>query len=91
METAPSGNTGAYTGNPAVHHIVNSTGQAARLQVVLANLSQQGVDVSQVQADITAGNMTAAGQWLMAYHKDHPGVAVNGPREHGSTVRDFSH
>ena len=73
---------GVHAGNASNHHIFNSTQQAARLQTVLANLSQQGVDVSQAQADFTAGNTTAAVQWLIAYHKDHPDLALNGPRQH---------
>ena len=81
---APTGNPGGmYWGNPATHHGGNSTQQAARLQAVLTNLSQQGVDVSPAQADITTGNMTAAVQWLMAYHKENPGVAISSPRPHG--------
>jgi hypothetical protein len=81
---SPTGDTtvaGVHAGNAASHHIFNSTQQAARLQTVLANLSQQGVDVSQAQADLTAGNTTAAVQWLMVYHKDHPDSALNSPRQ----------
>ena len=73
---------GTHAGNTAYHHTLNSTQQAARLQAVFANLSQQGIDVSQAQADLAAGNVTAAMQWLMAYHKDHPDLALNGPRQH---------
>ena len=82
---SPSGDTagaGIAAGSTGYHHPFNSTQQAARLQGVLANLSQQGVDVSQAQADLTAGNTTAAIQWLMAYHKDHPDLALSGPRQH---------
>jgi hypothetical protein len=82
---SPSGDTtvaGIPAGSAAYHHTFNSTQQASHLQTVLANLSQQGVDVSQVQADLAAGNMTAAFQWLMAYYKDHPDLALNGPRQH---------
>jgi galactitol-specific phosphotransferase system IIB component len=80
---SPSGNpTGIPTGNSANHHAFNSTQQAARLQTVLANLSQQGVDVSPAQANLAAGNVTAAAQWLMAYHKDHPNLTQNGNRQH---------
>jgi hypothetical protein len=82
---SPSGDTagtGIPAGNAPYHHTFNSTQQTARLQTVLANLSQQGVDVSQAQADLTAGNTTGAAQWLMAYHKDHPDLAMNGPRQH---------
>jgi hypothetical protein len=76
---SPSGDT---AGTIADHHAFNSTQQAARLQSVLANLTRQGVDVSTAQADISAGNMTAAMQWLMAYHKDHPDTVTNGLRQH---------
>lgn len=82
---SPTGDTtvaGVHAGIDSNHHIFNSTQQAARLQTVLANLSQQGIDVSQAQSDLTAGNTTAAVQWLMAYHKDHPDLDLNGPRHH---------
>jgi len=80
---SPSGDpAGIPAGNTAYHHTFNSTRQAARLQTVLANLTQQGVDTSPAQADLAAGNVTAAFQWLMAYHNDHPDNAVNGPGEH---------
>ena len=73
---------GASAGNAVYHHAFNSTMQSARLQEVLTNLSQQGIDVSQAQADVTAGNMTAAFQWLMAYHKANPDLQLNGSRNH---------
>jgi hypothetical protein len=80
---SPSGNPmGTPAGTIASHHIFNSTQQAARLQTVLANLSQQGVDVSLAQASLASGNVTAAAQWLMAYHKDHPNLTQNGTRQH---------
>lgn len=78
----PSAPAGISVGSTAPHHVFNSTQQSARLQMVLANLSQQGIDVSPAQADLAAGNVTAAAQWLMAYHKDHPELAMNGPRQH---------
>ena len=80
---SPSGDpAGTPAGNTAYHHTFNSTQQAARLQTVLANLTQQGVDISPAQADLAAGNVTAAVQWLMAYHNDHPDIAMNGPRQY---------
>ena len=82
---SPAGDTagaGIAAGNGSYHHLFNSTWQAARLQSVLANLSRQGIDVSQAQADLAAGNTTAAAQWLMAYHHDHPDLAVNSTRQH---------
>ena len=78
---SPSGEgAGSYVGNVARHHEMNSTEQAARLEVVLANLSQQGIDVSPARADLAAGNITAAGMWLTAYRNDHPGILLNGKR-----------
>jgi hypothetical protein len=80
---SPSGDpAGTPAGNTVYHHTFNSTQQAARLQTVLANLTQQGVDTSTAQADLAAGNVTAAFQWLMAYHNDHPDSAMNTPRQH---------
>ncbi len=80
---SPSGDVaGVPAGTSAHHHAFNSTRQAARLQTTLATLGQQGVDVSQAQADLASGNVTAAAQWLMAYHKDHPGPEMNGSRQH---------
>jgi len=49
----------------------NSTAITERMQTMLTNLSQNGVDISQPQADLSAGNMTAVMQWLFTYHKDH--------------------
>jgi hypothetical protein len=69
-------------GISAPHHAFNSTQQVERLQNVLANLTRQGVDVSQAQADLAAGNVTAASRWLMTYNKDHREPAMNGPRMH---------
>jgi len=56
---------------------MNATMQAEHLQSMITNLGQQGVDVSQVQADLAAGNTTAVREWLQQYRKDHPGIAVN--------------
>ena len=66
----------------------NSTLQTARLQSMLTNLSQQGVDVSQAQTDLTAGNTTAALQWLHQYLKTNPStlVKMNGGQSAGNTA-----
>ncbi len=64
-------------------HAVNATAQAARFQTTLARFSQNGVDVSQAQADLAAGNITGAMQDLMALHKDHPGIMGNSTRQAG--------
>ena len=80
---SPQGDpAGTPAGTFTPHHMFNSTQQAARLQTVLTNLSQQGVDVSQAQADLTAGNVKAAMQWLMTYRQDHPGSAATGSGKH---------
>jgi hypothetical protein len=50
-----------------------------RLQTVLTNLNRQGVDVSQARTDLAASNVSAATRKLREYHKDHPGLALNGP------------
>ncbi len=71
---------GTPAGNSGYHHVFNSTQQAARLQGVLANLSQQGVDVSLAQADLAAGNITGAMKDLMALHNDHPGMMADSPQ-----------
>ncbi|MGB8309819.1 MAG: hypothetical protein WCE65_08265 [Methanoregula sp.] len=69
---------GGSQGTSAYHHVFNSTQMTGRLQTVLTNLTQQGVDVSQAQADITVGNVTAAFQWLMAYHQANPSTVIGG-------------
>jgi len=53
---------------------------SARLQTVFTNLARQGADVSPGMADLAAGNVNDATKWLVAFHKDHPGLALNGPR-----------
>jgi len=66
----------------------NSTAMTERLQNDLSQLSAKGVDVSQAQADITAGNLTAASQWLHQYLKANPGTLgnVTGSRVNGNTA-----
>jgi hypothetical protein len=69
----------ANTSNP--HNAFNITQEVtARLQTILTNLGRQGADVSQGRTDLAVGNVNEATQWLVAYHKDHPGLALNGPR-----------
>ena len=58
---------------------MNVTLRTERLQSLISGLAQQGVDTAQVQADLTAKNMTAVVQWVKEYHHDHPGSAVNAP------------
>jgi hypothetical protein len=78
---SPSGTpTGKPAGTSTPRHILNITQEVVtRLQIVLTNLNRQGVDVSQARTDLGAGNVSAATRKLMEYHKDHPGLALNGP------------
>jgi len=68
---------GSATGGAHHHGMVNATAWNERLQTTLTKLSGHGVDVSVPQADLAAGNTTAAFQWLAAYHKDHPELKGN--------------
>ena len=52
-------------------HAGNVTRQTQMIQSSVTKLGQQGVDVSQPQADIAGGNISAAMQWLDSYHKTH--------------------
>lgn len=72
----------------SIYGIVNTTLQGERLQTMLTKLSQQGVNVSQTQADLTTGNMTVAFQWLHEYLKAQPSALVNatGRQEGRSTA-----
>jgi len=81
MTSPVPGGTGNGIG-PGIHHAFNATQQHARVSAELTRLGQQGVDVSQPQADISSGNVTAAVQWLMAYHKANPGSFGNQTRLH---------
>ncbi len=61
----------------AHQHAFNSTMMTTRLQSAVTKLGQNGVDVSQVQADLSSGNLTATMQWMAAYHKAHPSQKGN--------------
>ena len=65
-----------------IHGIVNATMQEERLQGMITQLSQKGVDVSQAQADFNAGNMTAALQYLREYLRANPGTGLTGTASH---------
>jgi len=62
------------------HGVANATWQAEQLQAVITKLGQQGVDISQAQADLASGNLTSAREWVIAYTKDHPGIMGNATR-----------
>jgi hypothetical protein len=64
----------------------NSSFEAEQLQTMITKLGQQGVDVSQAQADLVAGDTNAATKWLMAYYQDHPGTAVKIGRHYGNST-----
>ena len=86
LTTPTIGDTGAYGSAPGSHHAFNATQMTSRLQTTLTKLGQQGVDVSQPQADISGGNTTAAMQWLMAYHKANHGAFGNQTHQHPVTA-----
>jgi len=75
------------TGISSSHHGAAINGEVvARLQAVLTSLNRQGVDVSLAQTDIASGNVNAATQELMDYHKNNPGLSLDGPRPPGFTL-----
>lgn len=78
-DISPTATTGQWTAGfgPGHHGAFNATAQTGRLQAMITNLSQQGIDVSQVQADLTAGNTTAVMQWFQQYRRDHPAAFGN--------------
>jgi hypothetical protein len=69
------------TGNGYHGHSGNATQQQQMLQLSVTNLGQQGIDVSQPQADITSGNIPAAMQWLKSYFQAHPDQLKKEPRQ----------
>lgn len=75
----PSSTGGSsYVIHNAHHHgTANATARKERLQAALTKFGMQGVDVSQPKADLSAGNTTAALQWLLTYRKDHPSLQGN--------------
>ncbi len=78
-----SGDTsGIPSSHSAPHYVVTSTQQKVALQKVVTNLGKHGVDVSKAQADLAAGNVSAAMKWMVAYNKAHTGHALNAPRQH---------
>jgi hypothetical protein len=64
----------------------NVTRQTRMVQSSLTKLGQQGVDTSQPQADIAAGNISAAMQWLKSYYQAHPDQTMTGPRQQPGNV-----
>jgi len=63
-----------------IHGTFNATLQEDHLQTELTSLGQQGVDVTQPQADLASGNVTAAVQWLRGYLRTSPGAGPTGTR-----------
>ncbi|HUH78817.1 MAG TPA: hypothetical protein VLY83_02865 [Methanoregula sp.] len=82
MTSPATGGGGAGIPAAGYHHAFNATQQQERISAELARLGQQGIDVSQPQADIAGGNTTAAVQWLMSYYKANPGAFGNQTRPH---------
>jgi len=71
-----------------IHGTFNATLQEDHLQTELTNLGQQGVDVTQPQADLASGNVTAAVQWLRGYLRTSPGALgkMNGGQSAGGNA-----
>ena len=65
---------------------VNTTQQAERFQTMITKLGQQGVDITQVQADLTAGNTDAVKAWFQTYRKDHPDATLKAFGNQSRTV-----
>jgi hypothetical protein len=59
----------------------NTTQQHQMFQSAITKLGQQGVDISQPQADIASGNISAAMLWLKSYFQAHPEQMAKGPRQ----------
>ena len=79
-----------HAGNITREQTVNVTRQTEMLQSSLTNLGQQGVDISQPQADIAGGNISAAMQWLGSYRKTHRDTQFRGnstSRQTGNITR----
>ena len=67
-------------------HAGNITRQTQMIQSSLTKLGQQGVDVTEPQADIAGGNISAAMQWLKSYSQAHPDQTIIGPRQQAGNV-----
>lgn len=65
-DTAPSATIGQGTAScgPGHHVAFHATMQADRLQSVITDLGQKGIDTSQIQTDLTAGNIDAVRTWF---------------------------
>jgi hypothetical protein len=64
--------SGSSQTNPGHHFVENTSQQTTRFQTMITTLSQQGVDVTEPQAALGAGNLTAVSQWFRAYRNGHP-------------------
>jgi len=51
---------------------MNATMQADHLQSLITKLGEQGIDISEVQADLDADNTDAVRTWFQEYFKDRP-------------------
>ena len=66
----------------------NTTQPHRIFQSAITKLGQQGVDISQPQADIASGNSSAAMQWLKSYYQAHPDQMTKGPHQQtGNSTR----
>jgi hypothetical protein len=64
--------SGSSLTNPGHHFVVNTTQQTTRFQTMIITLGQQGVDITEPQAALSAGNLTAVSQWFRSYGSEHP-------------------
>jgi hypothetical protein len=69
--------SGSSLTNPGHHFVVNTTQQTTRFQTMIITLGQQGVDITEPQAALSAGNLTAVSQWFKTYRSEHPGTGTN--------------
>jgi len=92
-QTAPavSGTGTAAKENRHAGHTWNSTIVQQQLQIAITRLGQQGVDISQAQADLTGGNTTAAMQWLHSYRAAHPAPKTNTTQQQQRLLAFVSH
>jgi archaellin len=44
---------------------------------MITKLGKNGIDITQVQADLSADNTAAVLSWFRTYHKDHPQTLAN--------------
>jgi hypothetical protein len=76
----------AFGNRTGMRPAMNATMQTERLQSMITKLGQQGVDITQVQADLTAVNTDAVKTWFETYRKDHPDTTLNASGNQSGTI-----